>query len=59
MSEPTIVRKRISQVYVDYNNGQTDEVVNIVLPLDQVILPKSDDNDTEENLSSLNWKIVD
>lgn len=59
MSEPNkVATKKLSQVYVEHQDGTTNELVPIILPLEQVILPKSDNNE-EENLSLLVWKVID
>lgn len=45
--------KKISQLYIEHENGQPPEVVDIVLPLDQVVLAGGGENGEDEKLSSL------
>ena len=54
-----IVTKRISQVYLDFpvTSNVDGELVNITLPLEQVV-SNSGEEGAEENLTALNWKIV-
>lgn len=57
MELKNVTKKKLSQVYVEHVNGQENEIVDIVLPLEQVVL--KDGEKEEENLSSLmSWKIV-
>ena len=57
MEIKNVTKKRFSQVYVEHLNGQENEIIDIVLPLEQVVL--KDGEKEKENLSSLmSWKIV-
>ena len=55
-----ITTKRISQVYLDYpvTSNIDGELVNITLPLTQVV-SNNENEGTEENLTVLNWKVVE
>lgn len=46
--------KRISQLYVEHENGQPPEVVEIVIPIEQVVVDK-DASDEENLLTLMSW----
>lgn len=57
MEIKNVTKKRLSQVYVEHINGQKNEIVDIVLPLEQVVL-KDGEKEVENLLSLMSWKIV-
>lgn len=48
--------KRVSQLIIDYPGSKLDEIVKIIIPSKQVVV---DTDEGEENLSALQWRIID